>query len=102
MNSDIELRATVEKWHDGVDLLVRQGNAFGIAVTMRDLTQGELVKPTLSIGMKAAQVLMDDLWNSGLRPTGDFGSVGSLRATENHLRDMRTIVFKHLGIDSER
>jgi len=42
---------------------------------------------------------MDDLWNAGIRPTEGTGSAGSLRATEEHLDDMRRIVCKVLEVD---
>jgi hypothetical protein len=46
----------------------------------------------------ASQVLMDDLWACGVRPTEGSGSAGSLKATENHLDDMRKIAFNRLKI----
>ena len=42
----------------------------------------------------AAQQLIDSLWNCGLRPTNVKIEVGKLEATNNHLRDMRTIIFE--------
>jgi len=50
--------------------------------------------PFLSLEPEAAQNLMDELWNAGLRPTEGTGSAGSLAATERHLADMRALVFK--------
>lgn len=41
-----------------------------------------------------AQELMDQLWQAGLRPSEGSGSAGSLAATERHLADMRSLVFK--------
>lgn len=41
-----------------------------------------------------AQALMDRLWKAGLRPTEGSGSAGSLSATQDHLKDMRTLVFE--------
>lgn len=41
-----------------------------------------------------AQILMDDLWLCGLRPSEGTGSAGSLKATQNHLDDLRRLVFK--------
>jgi hypothetical protein len=52
-----------------------------------------------SLDDMASQVLMDDLWNCGVRPTEGSGSAGSLKATENHLDDMRKIAFNRLKID---
>lgn len=52
----------------------------------------------LTVDKRNAQILIDDLWNAGLRPTEGSGSAGSLAATKEHLEDMRTIAFKKLGI----
>lgn len=46
-----------------------------------------------------AQSLMDELWRIGLRPTEGSGSAGSLAATQEHLRDMRSIVAKQLDVE---
>jgi hypothetical protein len=51
-------------------------------------------EPTFSLSPEEAQTLMDDLWQCGLRPTEGTGSAGSLKATERHLEDMRTLVFR--------
>ena len=45
-----------------------------------------------------AQVLMDDLWNCGIRPTEGAGTAGAMGAVQGHLNDMRAIVSKKLGI----
>ena len=99
MTEKTELRAVSAPWHGGVELLIRQGNAFGVNVVMETKEPGMMVDPTLRIGMDEAQLLMDDLWNAGLRPTEGAGSAGSLRATEKHLQDMRKIAFKQLKMD---
>ncbi len=99
MNEKTELRAVSAPWHRGVELLVRQGNAYGVYVTMETKEPGMMIEPTLHIGMDEAQTLMDDLWSAGLRPTEGSGSAGSLKATEKHLADMRKIAFKSLDID---
>ena len=58
--------------------------------------------PTLSLRNEEAQMLMDQLWVCGLRPTEGTGSAGSLAATERHLEDMRKVsigLMKKLGIE---
>lgn len=47
----------------------------------------------VSLTQTEAQMLMDELWNAGLRPSQGSGSAGSLAATERHLEDMRTMAF---------
>ena len=53
---------------------------------------------TVSLTPTAAQQLIDDLWDCGLRPERLVlrlsGSAGQLAATERHLKDMQTLVFK--------
>ena len=55
--------------------------------------------PTFELAVDAAQALMDSLWDLGLRPSEGTGSAGSLKATQNHLADMRSIVAKSLGVE---
>lgn len=50
--------------------------------------------PTFSIMPNEAQQLMDALWDCGLRPSEGSGSAGAMKATQNHLQDMRKLVFK--------
>ena len=44
------------------------------------------------------QILMNNLWDLGIRPDQAKGSAGQLKATEKHLQDMRTIVMNRLKI----
>ncbi len=49
--------------------------------------------PTVSLSPTAAQQLIDDLWDCGLRPSEGSGSAGQLAAVERHLKDMQRLVF---------
>ncbi len=51
-------------------------------------------EPVLRLEPDTAQLLIDELWRAGLRPTEGHGSAGQLGATERHLEDMRALVFK--------
>jgi hypothetical protein len=55
--------------------------------------------PALLLRMDACQILMDDLWNIGVRPSHE-SSIGVGKAQESHLADLRKIVFKTLEIES--
>ena len=96
----MQVRAVSAPWHNGIHLQVRQGSYVGTSVNMKDSCDGELIDPTISIGLDEAQTLMDDLWQAGFRPTEGSGSAGSLRATEKHLTDMRKIAFKQMDMES--
>lgn len=93
-SDSIRIRAQHAPWWDGVELVIYQGSAVAVNMTFYDHRPGEEVKPTTRISMEDAQTLMDDLWRSGLRPTEGAGSAGSLAATQRHLDDMRSLVFK--------
>lgn len=99
----MEIRVMAAPWHNGVEFLIEEKRPNGdIAVvknlTMEPITPGMYQEPTGRITKQAAQVLMDDLWAAGLRPSEGSGSAGSLRATERHLEDMRSIVSKKLDV----
>lgn len=98
--NNIEIRAFLEHFRprDGIDICIFDGDSVATSVTTEPYKPGEVLKPLLSIDGRQAQVLMDDLWACGLRPTEGSGSAGSLAATERHLADMRKIVEKKLGV----
>ena len=50
--------------------------------------------PTVQLEKHAAQKLIDDLWDCGLRPSEGSGSAGQLAAVQNHLEDMRKLLSK--------
>jgi len=54
---------------------------------------GRYTEPFVKLNQDSAQLLMDELWNCGLRPSEGSGSAGSLAATQRHLDDMRRLVF---------
>lgn len=104
--------------YNKTEVLVRRqpfmGNRLDVMILVRDNTSGieklsvaqplTLVpvteewcepKPTCTLQPQAAQQLMDELWQCGLRPTEGTGSAGALAATERHLADMQKLVFGH-------
>lgn len=74
----------------------RNGKKLSVAdnVVMREIPEGEIARPFLTLTVTEAQALMDELWHCGLRPSEGTGSAGSLAATERHLADMRKLVFE--------
>lgn len=65
-------------------------------ITFRASDETVTTEPLFSLSYEAAQVLMDDLWNAGLRPTEGTGSAGALAATQLHLDDMRKLSLRLL------
>lgn len=80
-----------EKLPDGSVLRVKD-------IVIEQVQPGEVsvfdVPHSLNLEMTSAQVLMDDLWNCGIRPTEGAGTAGAMGATQRHLEDMRTLVFR--------
>lgn len=107
MNGDIkplEIMAKREDWNNGISLYGRQiieGVRQSIVqpLEMKPQDEGSYSPPFLQLKIQSAQNLMDELWQCGLRPSEGTGSAGSLRATEKHLADMRSIAFKGLKIE---
>ncbi len=86
-------------WNASIDIhmAVRSEGVLSVAqpVVMRAADEALLHDPFMRLDYAAAQLLMDELWHCGLRPTEGTGSAGSLAATERHLQDMRKLVFEH-------
>jgi len=98
-----EIMARREDWNDGIALFLRentQGMGLVVAhpIEMRQHREDTVYDPFIRLKIQEAQQLMDELWQCGLRPSEGTGSAGSLRATENHLTDMRLIVMSQLNI----
>ena len=94
------IRAQSAPWRNGVEIKVSDEDGKGVGTLVYKKTSPiEKTEPTTTIDIDAAQTLMDDLWNAGLRPTEGTGSAGALRSTHNHLEDMRKIAFHTLNID---
>lgn len=96
------IRAQATPWRAGIEFLISDPNLEGINGGRWIALPAEFVQvdpllsiqPTAYTSIQAAQVLMDDLWHAGLRPTEGAGSAGALAAVQRHLEDMRTLVFK--------
>ena len=100
----MEVRCQREPWKDGVEIAVIERHAGRTMVaerlTMREIAEDGLIgEPTMHLHNSEAQMLMDELWRCGLRPSEGSGSAGSLAATERHLKDMQLIAMGLLRKD---
>lgn len=85
-----------EPWSQSISIygiLHGEHPAHAVSLMMQTHELGQDVEPFLRITYEAAQALMDELWECGLRPTEGTGSAGALAATQKHLDDMRKLVF---------
>lgn len=90
-----------EIWGDSISFFLRErysdGVSFGQPIVMKAMTEADQMvvpEPTFTLHVSEAQNLMDKLWDCGLRPSEGSGSAGAMAATQKHLEDMRTLVFK--------
>lgn len=102
----LEVRVRREPFFlDRLDLLVfrrkespgRYAVARGLPIVFEEETEFQShcePVPTLSLPVETGQQLMDELWRAGLRPTEGTGSAGAMAATQEHLKDMRRLVFE--------
>jgi len=77
------------------------GEVKTIEFTEKDPSSSIYDPPPIVLGKNEVQLLMDDLWAAGVRPSSGEGNAGQLGATERHLEDMRKIAFKKLGLDKK-
>ncbi len=101
MNKGPEIRAFKVDMRRNVGIFVEETSSDGRRLCIAEplvMKEHEMYandpQPTVSLTPTAAQQLIDDLWDCGLRPSEGSGSAGQLAATERHLKDMRTIVFE--------
>jgi len=91
---NLKLRVKSVFWRQSIEFQAERNGAIGRPLVFdTPMSNPVYLAPTFSLSIDAAQILMDDLWNAGLRPTEGSGSAGALAATQRHLEDMRTLVF---------
>ena len=103
MNND-ELRIAVEHFpmRDTFGIHIFTENSVCTNLIMETREQGYSQNPALQISWDAAQKLIDQLWNNGLRPRDLRYQSDALNMQNEHLKDMRKIAFKFLKIDETK
>lgn len=102
----LEARAHAAPWDRSVEIAIIKRmpegrKAYAKSLTMETVGTGVAIQKAFSLEYEAAQKLMDDLWDAGLRPSEGSGSAGSLAATQKHLADLKQIAFHVLKIDKK-
>lgn len=98
INDHLYLRAQLRDFGTDISLALLSNDpvsgkyAVAEPAVMRVHDDGELITPAFHLSRAAGQVLMDDLWAAGLRPTEGAGSAGALAATQAHLKDLQQLV----------
>lgn len=63
-------------------------------IEMSEMNEASIPEPSFRLAPLAMQELMDSLWQAGIRPSEGSGSAGSLKATENHLKDLQNLSWR--------
>lgn len=58
------------------------------------VSEGAVIEPAFELREELAQMLMDELWVCGIRPTEGAGTAGAMRAAENNLKDLREVTAR--------
>lgn len=98
------LRASFQPWSASIGFYALRRDEEGRAQVAGRIEWVERppfgsASPTFTLDDAAAQRLMDDLWDAGLRPTQGKQSEGMFAAQSAHLADMRAIAFDRLKVD---
>ena len=106
MTQNWKVAVTRTVWSDKLELRMGITGDHGITDIVQPFVlktpenEGALNEPCALLTIEAGQLLMDELWHAGIRPTQGMGSAGSLAATERHLADMRSIAFSSLNFQT--
>ena len=69
------------------------------ACVIEDIDRHLVMERFSYLSKEAAQRLMNDLWRTGVRPSQQFGTEGSITLMKDHLSDMRKIVASKLNVE---
>lgn len=64
------------------------------ALTFEERKAGTYLQPSFTLDEEQAQALFNAMWLAGLRPKDGTGNSGHVEALNNHLQDMRKLVFE--------
>lgn len=68
------------------------------ALEFEERGPGLVPEPTITLAVDEAQLLLDQLWHMGLRPSAGVSSTGQDAAQKAHISDLRSIVRSLLKI----
>jgi hypothetical protein len=100
---EFEIRVERNPYQTGVSLFgsthKRDSVLRAKPLAMETVEEGLLFDPFAKLSNTATQLLIDELWRCGYRPSIDQDKNNSLAATEKHLNDMRKIVSHKLKVE---
>jgi hypothetical protein len=68
-----------------------------VQLVMKKDEDAGIQEPTLNLDMGSAQNLFDAMFQAGMRPTNLADPRNDIKRIDDHLQDMRKLVFKDFG-----
>lgn len=104
MSDNTEIRVLYDPcWGQyGLHILGKNPQGYrtvAVGITMTDAVLGNKYEPAVHLSAEAMQLLMNELWREGLRPTVKGSEEAEASAQRAHLQDLRNITYKLLEID---
>lgn len=99
--------AVREPWRQAIALHVRVKNAAGAVAFLKDLIVetlpddhdfAQIQDAPIYLNDDAAQSLMDELWNCGVRPRDGSGSNATAMEAQAHIKDLQQFALRLLSI----
>jgi hypothetical protein len=94
---ETEIHVELSDYNNAVGLYIVQphlgGRRWAPPITFTEVGDEMIREPSLSLRRSEAQFLMDQMWRCGLRPTDAGSTDGTLKATRDHLQDMRKLAL---------
>ena len=96
---------------NGVDIFIwRRGGFGGQEMAVADSVTMSVVKaedfaalrPCVTLSMESAQMLIDELWNAGLRPKYAQATDQTTAAQTKHIDDLRELAGRLLGLQEAK
>lgn len=93
----LEVRIKRDPWRKTIGFaIIDDSNEFkSVAqpLIMHDVNLHDEITPAFELHDEEAQLLLDELWRAGFRPTEGVENLGQLKATQDHLADMKKLMF---------
>ncbi len=96
---NLEVRAFHSFADDEIQIYGRVNGKPVIRTEWEVADNRSMSRPMLRLEQRQAQILIDDLWAVGLRPTQGKQSEGMFAAQGRHLEDMRAIAFDKIKVE---
>lgn len=96
----IEVHAEYRDFGHALHIAVTIGDSIAMPLQFQPM-EGWATPPLVDArhGKEFMQAMLDRAWSLGLRPAGFHDVPNTMAATNRHLEDMRTLVFRTLNME---